>query len=224
VIFYPVCLDIKGKKCVVVGGGRVALRKVQGLLECEASVTVVSPDLHVDLAALLVQGEIVWHQKKYTPEEIEGAFLVIAATNNQQAQEEVFSEAGRLNILLNVADVPEKCNFILPARVQRGSLSIAISTGGKSPALAKKLRTELESEFDEKYAILNDIMGIIRPDVIRRNLPQKENELIFSTILESEILRYISEKNAGAVIDLVGQCIGQQVAGETYEAIRQRLS
>jgi precorrin-2 dehydrogenase/sirohydrochlorin ferrochelatase len=185
---------------------------------------VISPDLHPDLAALHAQGEIAWHEKKYSEKDIEDVFLVIAATNDQKAQDEVFCAAQRLNVLLNVADVPEKCNFILPARVQRGDLSIAVSTGGKSPALAKKLRKKLEDEFDEKYAVLNDIMGIVRPEVTRRNLPQKENERIFNAILESEILRYIAEKDSEAVIDLVGRCIGKPMTGETLAAIQQRVS
>lgn len=222
-MFYPAYLDIKGRECVVVGGGRVALRKVRGLLECNALVTVVSPILHEGLAALHAQGEIAWRDKKYTEDDIAGAFLVIAATNDQTAQEKVFHDAQQLNTLLNVADVPEKCNFILPARVQRGSLSISVSTGGKSPALAKMLRKKLEQEFDEKYAELNDIMGIIRPEVIKSNLPQKENERIFNAILESDVLKYIVDRNYQAVIGVVNQCVGKQMSADTAEAIRQRL-
>nr|MBF0221515.1 bifunctional precorrin-2 dehydrogenase/sirohydrochlorin ferrochelatase [Desulfobulbaceae bacterium] len=222
-MFYPAYLDIKGRECVVVGGGRVALRKVRGLLECNASVSVVSPILHAELAALHAQGKIIWHEKKYSKGDIVGAFLVIAATNDQGAQEEVFHDARQLNTLLNVADVPEKCNFILPARVQRGSLSISVSTGGKSPALAKMLRKKLEQEFDENYTVLNDIMGIVRPEVIQTNLPQQENERMFNAILGSDILKHIEEGNSGAVIDIVNHCIGKQLTVNTVEAIQQRL-
>ena len=222
-MFYPVNLDIKGRKCVVVGGGRVALRKVKGLLDCKASVTVISPELHPHLAALQVQAEISWLEKKYSDNDIDGAFLVIAATNDQKAQDKVFRDAQRLNALLNVADVPGKCNFILPARVKRGSLSIAVSTGGKSPALAKMLRQKFERELDESYTILNDIMGIVRTEVLNCNLPQNENEHIFNAILESEILKHISEKNPKAIIAIVNQCIGKPVDSKTVEAIQQRL-
>lgn len=220
-MFYPVYLNIKGKECVVVGGGRVALRKVNGLLDSGALVTVISPDLHADLAALFDQGLIFWRKKKYSANDIETAFLVIAATDDIGAQDTVLKDAERFNILLNVADVPDKCNFILPARVQRGSLSISVSTGGKSPALAKMLRRKLERELDKGYAALNEIMGCIRPEVLARNLPQSENERIFTDIVESEILEHLAAKDCEAVLALVSQFLGSAISAQTSDKIRQ---
>jgi precorrin-2 dehydrogenase/sirohydrochlorin ferrochelatase len=193
--YYPICLDIRGRYCLVVGGGLVAERKVKGLLAGGAIVTVVSPQITEGLQDLLAQGEISWSERGYQSGELEGVFLVIAATDETQVQEAVYNEAVKKNILVNVADVPEKCSFILPAQVRRGDLCIAVSTAGKSPALAKKLRQSLEKTYGNEYKVLVDLLGEIRPMVLERGLSQQENEAIFNTLLESDVLALIrSEK------------------------------
>jgi precorrin-2 dehydrogenase/sirohydrochlorin ferrochelatase len=185
--YYPVCLDIKGRKCLVVGGGRVAERKVKGLLASYGQVTVISPELTENLLTLVDQGHVVWQKKCYQHGDLKDFFLVIAATDDRTVQVGVYSEAEQFGILLNVADVPEKCNFILPALVNRGDLTIAVSTSGKSPALAKQLRQELEKGFGPEYSKLADILGLIRPVVLARGLSQKENEDLFNRVLATEI-------------------------------------
>lgn len=185
--YYPVCLQITARPCLVVGGGRVAERKVKGLLECGAKVLVVSPELTAGLKKLYEEGAISWEQRGYHRDDVAGAFLVMAATNDPLVQDMVLEDAERHNILLNVADVPDKCNFILPALVKRGSLSIAISTAGKSPALAKQMRQRFEEQIGDEFAVLNDIMGAVRLEVLGRNQPQEDNERLFNRLLDVDM-------------------------------------
>ncbi len=206
--YYPVCLHIKGRKCLVVGGGRVAERKIKGLLDCDAVVHMISPRATDALAQLVAKGDVEWRKRGYECDDVAGYFLVMAATDNQQVQDQVQQDSVRHNILLNVADVPEKCNFILPAQVKRGSFAIAVTTSGKSPALAKKIRKELEGQFGVEYELLNEIMGLLRPEVLALGLDQLQNEVIFTKILNSEILEWIKKSDWTKVAQFLTECSG----------------
>ena len=186
--YFPINLDIRGRSCIVIGGGRVAERKVLGLLECGASVKVISPDLTSPLRELSDKGGIDWTPRLYSDGDLAGAFLVIAATDDSRTQEEIHAEADRNNTLLNVADVPKWCNFILPASVRRGPLTVSISTSGKSPALARRLRKDLEKQFGPEYEILIDLLGSLRPLVLALDRPHSENKLIFEKLLHRDLL------------------------------------
>jgi len=210
--YYPICLDIKKRRCLVIGGGRVAERKVKGILACNAQVTVISPELTDNLLKLAARRQILWQKKPYQAGDIQGAFMVIAATDDPAVQKEVFLEAEKDNILLNVADVPDKCNFILPALAKRGDLTIAISTAGNSPALAKKLRRQLQKDYGPEYEKLVEIMGQIRPVVMAKGESQQENEAIFNKILESDIIQQIKEDDHQAVIETIGRICGAEAA------------
>jgi siroheme synthase-like protein len=162
--FYIACLKLKGRRCVVVGGGDIGLEKVQGLLACDGDVALVAPDAHPELESLASEGSIAWERRPYAGEEdLEGAFMVIAATDDSEVNIGVFDDAERRSMLVNVVDVPPLCNFILPAIVRSGPLAIAISTAGASPALAKRMKREVSELFGEEYArlavILNDARG-----------------------------------------------------------------
>ena len=197
--FYPICLDLDLKPCVVVGGGRVAERKVLGLLSCSAQVSVVSPVLTEELQSQHAKGNILWIDREYRQGDLSQAFLVIAATDDEETQKQVYEEAVSNNLLLNVADVPQRCNFILPATVRRGDLAIAVSTAGKSPALARKLRMELEKRFGPEYEILVDILGAIRPEILSFGLSQSENEKLFKQLLHDDMEEWIKNKNWNSI-------------------------
>jgi precorrin-2 dehydrogenase len=160
---YVACLMLKGRRCVVVGGGEVGLGKVEGLLACGGDVTLVSPQAVPELEAYASEGSIAWERRGYHSEDLEDAFLVIAATGDSEVNIEVYEHADRRSMLVNVVDVPPLCNFILPAIVRSGPLAIAISTQGASPALAKRLKREIADSFGEPYArlavILNESRG-----------------------------------------------------------------
>ena len=160
---YIACLRLSGRNCLVVGGGDVGLEKVEGLLACDATVTLVAPDATPALRALADEGSISWERREYRDADLEGKFLAIAATNDTTVNISVYDEAERRAMLVNVVDVPPLCNFILPAIVRTGPLAIAISTAGASPALAKRIKREIAEEFGEPYArlavMLNDARG-----------------------------------------------------------------
>ncbi|MET0762939.1 MAG: bifunctional precorrin-2 dehydrogenase/sirohydrochlorin ferrochelatase [Thermoleophilaceae bacterium] len=162
--FYIACLRLSGRRCLVVGGGDVGLEKVEGLLACAGDVTLIAPDAIEPLRELAGEGSIRWERREYRgPADLEGAFLVIAATSDSDVNIAVYEDAERRAMLVNVVDVPPLCNFILPAIVRSGPLAIAISTAGASPALAKRIRNEIADEYGEPYArlavLLNDVRG-----------------------------------------------------------------
>jgi precorrin-2 dehydrogenase/sirohydrochlorin ferrochelatase len=162
--FYIACLKLSGRCCVVVGGGEIGLEKVEGLLACDADVTVIAPAAGPELEALAAEGSIRWERRAYGGEgDLEGVFLVIACTNDTDVNISVYDDAERRAMLVNVVDVPPLCNFILPAIVRTGPLAIAISTAGASPALAKRMKAEVAELFGEEYAqlaiMLNDVRG-----------------------------------------------------------------
>jgi precorrin-2 dehydrogenase/sirohydrochlorin ferrochelatase len=146
-----------------VGGGDIGLEKAEGLLACDAAVTLVAPTAHPELERLAAEGSITWHPREYHRGDLEGSFLVIAATNDSEVNISVHEHAEARAMLVNVVDVPPLCNFILPAIVRSGPLAIAISTAGASPALAKRMKREIAALFGEEYArlavILNDSRG-----------------------------------------------------------------
>src|SRR6476620_10028051 len=162
--FYIACLKLKGRRCMVIGGGDIGLEKVEGLLACDADVTLVAPDAVPELEQLAAEGSIAWERRPYAgARDLEGAFMVIACTNDTEINIAVYDDAERRAMLVNVVDVPPLCNFILPAIVRTGPLAIAISTAGASPALAKRIKREVEGQFGEPYArlavLLNEARG-----------------------------------------------------------------
>ncbi len=162
--FYMACLDVAGRRCLVVGGGLVGLEKASGLLDCGALVTVVSPEINEELAAHPVH----WIKRRYRTRDLRGAFLVIAATDDPAVNQRVHRDAERRGMLCNVADVPELCNFILPAIHREGPIAIAVSTGGASPALAKRLRSQIAALVKPEHAVLAEQLRALRPEVKER--------------------------------------------------------
>jgi len=166
--YYPVLLDVKGKKCLVVGGGIVALRKVQTLLEHGANVEIVSPTLCPELNRLAKDGIIRAIQRDYRTEDLNNAFLSITATDDSKTNKNIAAEARKLGILVNAVDNPDNSDFIVPSYFKRGDIIVAVSTSGKSPTLARKIRGELELNFTSEYAQL-----AITADEIRSELKQQ---------------------------------------------------
>jgi len=160
---YIACLRLDGRNCLVVGGGAIALEKVEGLLACDAAVTLVAPTAVDELAALAAEGSITWDRREHRASDLDGKFLAIAATDDTDVNISVYDEAERRAMLVNVVDVPPLCNFILPAILRTGPLAIAISTAGASPALAKRMKLEIAEQFGEPYArlavLLNEARG-----------------------------------------------------------------
>src|SRR3712207_5463061 len=162
--FYIACLKLSGRRCLVVGGGPIGLEKVEGLLACDGRVILIAPEAGPELEQLAAEGSIEWQRREYAgPEDLEGTFIVIAATDDTDTNIRIYDDAERRAMLVNIVDVPPLCNFILPAIVRTGPLAIAISTAGASPALAKRIKRQIADEYGEPYArlavLLNEARG-----------------------------------------------------------------
>ncbi len=160
--YYPVVLDLSGRRCLVVGGGMVGERKVEGLLAAGGTVTVISPELTPPLRALEEAGRITGVAREYRTGDVDGYDLCMIATDDGAANAEVARDCRKQRVLVNAADDPPHCDFILPSILRRGDLQIAVSTGGRSPALSRKVREELEPLFGEEYAELAALSGEVR--------------------------------------------------------------
>jgi precorrin-2 dehydrogenase/sirohydrochlorin ferrochelatase len=203
---YIACLRLDGRRCVVVGGGPVGLEKVEGLLACEAAVTLIAPAAVPELEQYAREGSMRWERREYAgPRDLEGAFLAIAATSITELNVRVYEDAEARAMLVNVVDVPRLCNFILPAIVRQGPLAIAISTAGASPALAKRMKREIAEAYGEPYARLAVILNDAR-EWARATLPTyQDRKEFFEGIVNGdpdpvELLRAGSD---AAVRDLV---------------------
>jgi precorrin-2 dehydrogenase/sirohydrochlorin ferrochelatase len=184
-------MDITARRCVVVGGGAVAERKVLRLIGCGAAVEVVAPDLTPALARLKQEGRIVHHAAVYAKPLIRGAFFVIGATDSEAVNDRISRDARALGIPVNIVDDPGRCDFILPSLVERGELLIAVSTGGGSPALAKRMREELERAYGPEYGVLVGILRRLREKVIEQGRPSEENRALFEAVVVSDVLDLI---------------------------------
>ncbi len=203
--FYIACLKLSGRRCLVVGGGEIGLEKVEGLLACDAAVTLVSPDAVDALRDLAAEGAIAWERRGYEAADLEGAFMAIACTADTEVNIRVYEDAEARAMLVNIVDVPPLCNFILPAIVRTGPLAIAISTAGASPALAKRMKREVAELFGEEYArlaiMLNDARGWAKG-----TLPTyQDRKAFFESIVngEPDPVALLRDGDERAVLDLI---------------------
>ncbi len=181
--FYMACLDLEGRACLVVGGGSVGLEKARGLLDCGAHVTVVAPQIEPELEALPVR----WRRKAYDATDLDGQFLVVAATASRSVNRRVFTDAEGHSLLCNVVDTPELCSFILPAVHRRDPIAIAVSTGGASPALAQRLRDELGSQIGDEHVALARRLRELRPWVKAHYHSYAERRDFFASVVEEAL-------------------------------------
>ena len=204
--FYIACLRLTGRRCVVVGGGDVGLEKVEGLLACDGRVRLIAPTAVPELEQLAREGSIEWERRGYGgPEDLEGVFIAIAATDDTDVNIRIYEDAERRAMLVNVVDVPPLCNFILPAIVRTGPLAIAISTAGASPALAKRIKSEIAESFGEPYARLAELLNEVRGWAKGTLATYQDRKVFFESIVNGdpdpvELLRAGDEQ---AVRDLI---------------------
>ncbi len=212
--FYPVLIRIDGEKVVVVGGGKVAERKVETLLEYGADIHVVSQDLTAPLREYVKEGKIAFLGHEFSESHLEGAFMVIAGTDDPLLNRHVSEKAKEKGLLVNAVDQPSDCNFIVPSILRRGDLLIAVSTSGKSPALAKKVREELEKTFGKEYESLLILMGRLRQEVLSQGLSQEENRKIFQKLVNSHILEAIGRGDWDEVTAVINEIIPTPLTSE----------
>jgi precorrin-2 dehydrogenase/sirohydrochlorin ferrochelatase len=207
--YYPVHLDIKNRNCLVVGGGAVGTRKVNTLLECGARVTVVSPNPTPQLTKLASEGAIILTRRAYRSADLDGAFLVIGASDDESLNQQISNDAALTNSLCNIADRPEACNFILPSIIQRGDLVITISTSGKSPALAKQLRQKLETQFGKEYAEFLLLMGVIRKKLLSRAHAPEAHKTLFNHLIDSDLIQLMQAGKTKEINSLLYKILGE---------------
>ncbi len=186
--FYPAYLDLRGRSCLIIGGGSVAERKALSLLEAGGDITIISPLLSPKLTELSASGKIAHRKKKFEEEDLFGAFLVIAAAGFREVNIAVARACKERHMLVNVAVPPEESTFIVPSVVERGDLLIAISTSGASPGLSKKVRQELEKIYGPEYGMFLDKLAVIRRRVLNEVVNEQERHQIFQAILDSDAI------------------------------------
>jgi len=206
--YYPMMMDVKGRECLVVGGGDVAARKVEMLVSCGAKVRVVAPEIDASLENLKQEGKVRHIDCEYEKELMENVVLAIAATDNEKVNRAVYDDACERGIPVNVVDVPPLCTFIVPSIVEQGDLLLAISTSGKSPAMAKRIRKELEKSFGPEYAQMLSLMGEVRRIFMEREKDLNVRMKILSEIANSDLIERIKA--------------GEQISPE--EVIRKTVS
>lgn len=185
--YYPVALRLTGRRCLVVGGGRVAERKLNGLLEAGADqITLISPSATADIQAIASAGRIVWNKRSYAAGDLAGVWLVIAATSDRALNSSIAEEAERFGVLSNIADGFGQGSFITPSVIRRGDLLIAVTASGSSPALAKLLKRELDERYGERYGEASRRLGELRKLTIAR---------LYDAELKSEVLRLAAEES-----------------------------
>ncbi len=205
--FYPLYIDIEGKKCVVVGGGDVAERKVASLVECGADVKVVSPRFTPGIIRLAEEGRVEVARRGYETGDLEGATLAIVATDDHELNKKVHQEASENKIPVNVVDTPELCSFIVPSTVRRGDLIISISTSGSCPALAKNIRKQLQQMFGDEYAEYCDILRDFRAQVAEKYGDPEERKRALNRLIDSDVIRLLKEGKNQEVEERVRSCI-----------------
>jgi len=209
--YIPIFFDVTGRPCIVIGGGEVAARKIESLIEAGARVTVVSPRLSPPLQAAVARGIVIHIARDYAPGDIKGCVLAYAATDDPKLHRELAAEARTLGIPINVADVPELCSFIAPAVVKRGALQIAISTSGASPAFAARIRRELDDRFGAEYALTLDLMRAARRRLHADEIAPVERMRRLTDLANSALPDAIAAGDVAAVERILAAHLGEGV-------------
>lgn len=220
--YYPLLLDLEGRGAVIVGGGEVAARKAASLVTHGANVVVVAPEGSAELQVLVDASKVEWRRKRFEPADVADAAIVFAATDDETVNSAVAAAARARHVPVNVADAPLRGDFIVPAVIESGSIQIAISTGGRSPALARRLRQQIEALLGDSWAELATILGLLRePAIAASTLPSDaDRRRFFEAVLDGEILELLrAGRRADAYRSIVHLCEDEGV--DAPEAIRQ---
>jgi precorrin-2 dehydrogenase/sirohydrochlorin ferrochelatase len=205
--YYPAILDLAGRTALVVGAGKVGEGKIRNLVSAGARVRVVSLEATDEVRSWAEQGRIELSLRAYESSDLEGCFLVIVATERNETNLRVFEDADQRQLLCNVVDAPDLCNFILPSIMRRGDLAIAVSTAGASPALARKIRLELEERYGEEYALALELLGSLRAELKERYPDPHDRKILFERIVYSDLLEMLRAGDSEAIEAWIEKCI-----------------
>jgi siroheme synthase-like protein len=220
--YYPIYIDIEDRAVLIVGGGAVCARKAETMMRYGARVTIVSPEITEEIAAWEQSGVLAVHRKMYMESDLEGASIVIASTDDPCVNARVARDCRRRRIPVNVVDVTHLCEFIVPAIIEKGSIQIAISTGGKSPALARTLKEDLQRTIGPEYAEVNDLLGTLRKSA-KKVLPTDiDRKRFFDGIIAAGLLDLLREGRRREAYEAVARaCEAEGV--DVSEELRERL-
>ena len=204
---YAISLNIKNKNCIVIGGGNVAVRKIQGLLECGANVTVISKEVAPVIQELESKGMIKLKLQPYTQGDLGDSYLVICATDNEGLNAKVAKECLGKGILVNVVDDPSLCSFFVSSTIRQGDLAISVSTNGQSPLLASKIKRELESQFGTEYKAFLELLGYARKRAKAECNEPEKRKLIYKSIVNSDVIELLRSGQESLAKERIDQCI-----------------
>jgi precorrin-2 dehydrogenase / sirohydrochlorin ferrochelatase len=196
--YYPMFVSLKGRACLVVGAGQVGLRKIETLVDCNAASVLVLDQNPPDqaLAALLTRPGLRFAQRDFKDTDLDGVFLAIACTSSAPANQRISDLCRERGVLCNIVDQPEACTFIVPASVRQGDLTLAVSTNGQSPALARRIRRDLQEAYGREYALFLELMGRLRPLVLALGQETAANTGIFRKLVGSNLLEALKRGDA----------------------------
>lgn len=219
--YYPIFLKVKNRKCLLVGAGAVGVRKLKSLLECDPeSVTVIDTlPPGKDFEELCRDSRVDFRQREFTPEDLEDKFIAFACTSNTEVNRNIYELCSSKNILCNIADFPEGSNFIVPSVIRQGDLTLAVSTGGCSPAFTRKVRGELENVFGPHYAAFINLMGRIRPMVLDLGKETSQNTALFRLLVGSSILEEMEAGNMDRVSEILAENLPDELVPHIPELI-----
>jgi len=203
--YYPIFIDVENRDVVIVGGGAVCARKAETMMRYGANVTVVAPEVTDEIAAWAKNGRIQVRRKEYEEGDLEGASIVIASTDDECVNGRVARDCRRRKIPVNVVDVTHLCEFIVPAIVEKGSIQLAVSTGGKSPALARTLKEDLQKLVGPEYSELNDLLGRLRPEAKKILPTDADRKRFFDGILARGVLQMLREGRRKEAYDTIAR-------------------
>lgn len=197
--YYPIMIDIENKPCLIIGGGKVAYRKVNELLRYNAKINLISKGINEDVQKLIDEKKINYLGKAYNSALLEKACLVIAATNDKELNKKVIEDCDKMNILVNSVDSPKESSFIQPSKIRKGDITISVSTGGKSPILSKIIRDKVDELIKDSYSGYLEILGEFRLKALNEISNEEERRNFFSQITSEEYLRLFEEYGKGFV-------------------------
>jgi siroheme synthase-like protein len=206
--YYPIYLDIEDRSVVIIGGGNVCARKAETMMKYGARVTVVSPEFTDEIEQWAREGSLSIRRKPYEAADLDGANIVIASTDDQRVNEQIAADCRARRIPVNVVDVTPLCEFIVPAIIEKGSIQIAVSTGGKSPALARTLKEDLQRAIGPEYAEVNDVLGTLREEAKRVLPTDVDRKRFFDGIIASGVLEMLRDGRRRQAYQVIADACG----------------
>ena len=221
--FYPIMLDVRGRPAIVIGGDRIAAEKAMALSASGARVTVMSAEFCTELEDLAQRALVTLLPKAYEPGDLAGAFVVVASTKDPELIDAIWHETQERGQLVNIVDVPSRCSYIVPSIMRRGQLTIAVSTEGSSPGLAKRIRQRLEGLFPPAYDIYMQLATLVRAHLRQSGLSYEERDDFFGDFFHSDILNLLAEGDEAAALNTTVELLRRYNIERSAETLSTEL-